>query len=226
MARIYAHRGASAELPENTLPAFARAVQLGAFGIELDVHLTRDGEPVVIHDDTLDRTTDGSGSVAEIDQVDLGRLDAGGGSRIPTLNQVLDQVGDALHVDIEVKAAAAADAVVAATRKRPSLRFAISSFDHDVLQHVRRQDPDIELWPLTMGASDAALATATGLGSPCLALNDAFVNAEVVDFLRGRDIEAWVWTVNDSVRAQALATMGVTGICTDDPASLLRRSDG
>lgn len=226
MARIYAHRGASAELPENTLPAFARAIELGAFGIELDVHLTRDGEPVVIHDFSVDRTTDGSGAVSDFDLADLERLDAGGGSRIPTLGQVLDLIGGGLHIDIEVKAGAAADAVVAATPRRPDLWFAISSFDHEVLRHVRRTEPAIELWPLTIGASDDALATAASLGSPCLALNDAFINAEIVAYLRARAIGSWVWTVNDPVRAIELAGMGVTGICTDDPAKLPGRSSG
>lgn len=224
MARIYAHRGASAEYPENTLPAFGRAVELGAFGIELDVHLARDGQPVVIHDETVDRTTAGRGRVADMDLVDLQRLDAGGGSRIPTLGEALDLVTGRLHVDIEVKAAAAADAVVRATRQRPTLGFAISSFDHDVLRHVRKTAPDIELWPLTIGASDDALATAGELRSPYLALNDAFVNADVVDYLRAQGIEAWVWTVNDADRAAELTRIGVAGICTDDPSTLLRRS--
>ncbi len=226
MTRIYAHRGASAVLPENTLPAFARAVELSAFGIELDVHLSRDGEPVVIHDETLDRTTDGSGAVADVDLVDLARLDAGGGARIPTLDEVLDLVGDALHVDIEVKAAASADAVIAAISRRPGLRVAISSFDHDVLRHVRRASPGIELWPLTVGASDDAVATAADLGSPCLALNDAFVNAAIVEYLRDRGLGAWVWTVNDVDRATELTRLGVAGICTDDPGALIRRADG
>ena len=206
------------------MPAFARAVALGVFGIELDVHLTRDGEPVVIHDETVDRTTDGSGRVADLDLADLERFDAGGGTSVPTLAQVLDLVGGQLHVDIEVKAAAAADAVVSATRQRPGLRFAVSSFDHDVLRHVRRTAPAIELWPLTVGASDDALATAAELGSPCLALNDAFVNAEVVAYLRTRNLDAWVWTVNDPARSIDLANRGVVGICTDDPATLLRRA--
>src|SRR6187200_2440153 len=106
MVTIYGHRGASAELPENTLPAFALAKELGAYGIELDVHLSRDGVPVVIHDESVDRTTNGSGDVANLDLASLRQLDAGNGATIPTLIEVLDVVGDTLHVDIEVKAAA------------------------------------------------------------------------------------------------------------------------
>ncbi|MGI8963878.1 MAG: glycerophosphodiester phosphodiesterase family protein, partial [Thermomicrobiales bacterium] len=90
MVRIYAHRGASADFPENTIPAFARAVELGAFGIELDVHLSRDGVPVAIHDESVDRTTNGSGLVADLDLADLQRLDAGERATISTLAEVLD----------------------------------------------------------------------------------------------------------------------------------------
>jgi glycerophosphoryl diester phosphodiesterase len=224
MARIYAHRGASAELPENTLPAFSRAVELGAFGIELDVHLSRDGVPVVIHDETVDRTTDGIGAIADLDLVQLKQLDAGNGSTIPTLAEVLDLIGDRLHVDIEVKAAAAADAVIEETGARPSLRFAISSFDHDVLRHVRDVSPTIELWPLTVGATDETLAAAEELGSPYIAINDRFVNAEIVEYVRETGRECWVWTVNRPGRASELETLGVAGICTDDPATLIART--
>ncbi len=223
MARIYAHRGASAEIPENTLPAFSRAVELGAYGIELDVHLSRDGIPVVIHDETVERTTDGIGAVAKLDLVQLRQLDAGNGSTIPTLTEVLDLIGDRLHVDIEVKAAAAADAVVREAGARPSLRFAISSFNHDVLHHVRDVSPSIELWPLTVGATEETLAAADKLNAPCIAIYDRFVNVEIIDFVRARGKECWVWTVNDSERAAELETLGVAGICTDDPATLMAR---
>lgn len=224
MARIYAHRGASAELPENTLPAFARAVELGAYGIELDIHLTRDGKPVVIHDKAVDRTTDGAGPVADFEYLDLVRLDAGGGAKIPSLEEVLDLVGDGLHIDIEVKAAAAADAVLRVASSRPALRFAVSSFDHDVLHHLRSQSPETELWPLAHAASDDTLDAAAKLGSRCIAIHDAFINQEIVEYLRTRGIEAWVWTVNDHERAAELVALGVAGICTDDPALLLRQT--
>ncbi len=222
VTNVYAHRGASAELPENTLPAFARAMELGAFGVELDVHLTRDGIPVVIHDDTVDRTTDGVGAVADLDAVEVIRLDAGDGARVPLLDDVLDLFGDRLHLDIEVKAAAAADAVLKAISRRPALQFAVSSFDHDVLRHLRSRSRGVDLWPLTHAASDGVLETAAELGAPCIAMKDDFVNREIVDYLRSWSLGAWVWTVNDASRAAELKAMGVVGICTDDPDILLR----
>jgi glycerophosphoryl diester phosphodiesterase len=221
VATLYAHRGASAELPENTLLAFARAAELGAFGIELDVHLSRDKVPVVIHDDSVDRTTNGAGAISDLNLAELKQLDAGVGALIPTLAEVLDLVGNRLHVDIEVKAAAAADEVIREAAARPALRFAISSFDHDVLRHVRRRASDIEVWPLTVGATDETLDAADELNAPYIAINDLFVNAEIAEYVRARGRECWVWTVNDPARAETLNAIGVAGICTDDPASLL-----
>jgi glycerophosphoryl diester phosphodiesterase len=228
MIRIYAHRGASAELPENTLPAFARALELGADGIELDVHLSRDGVPVVIHDSTVDRTTDGTVAVANLTVAELQALDAGDGAPIPTLGDVLDLVGDRMHVDIEVKAPEAADAVLTETSRRPSLRYALSSFNFDVLRHARSVDPAVDLWPLTefelvLGTFDEVLAIAKALGSSRVAVADAVVNAETLARIDETGASAWVWTVNDPDRAGELADLGVVGICTDNPALIIER---
>lgn len=223
MVSIYGHRGASAELPENTLPAFALARDLGVDGIELDVHLSRDGVPVVIHDESIDRTTSGSGLVADLDLATLLQYDAGNGAAIPTLAEVLDLVEGAVHVDIEVKAAAAADAVLEETGRRPNLRFAISSFDHDVLRHVRSRNADIELWPLIAGVTTESIATAKELGAPRLAAYDPMLNEEIIAHAAENQLEIWVWTVNDPDRAELLAAWGATGICTDDPRAMLQR---
>lgn len=221
MPGVYAHRGVSAGFPENTLPAFARALELEVEGIELDVHLSADGVPVVIHDETVDRTTDGSGSVANLTAAQLAELDAGNGEPVPTLAQVLDLVAGHLHVDIEVKAAEAADAALALARARLNLRFAISSFNHDVLRHVRRVDAMAELWPLTAAVSDEVLETARDLGSPRIAVYDRMLNEEIMQAVAAAGLGVWVWTVNDPERAAELVRYGAVGICTDDPAAIL-----
>lgn len=157
--KIYAHRGASAEFPENTIAAFQRAIDLRADGIELDVHLSFDGVPVVIHDETLDRTTNGTGPVSGMTAADLGRLDAGRGHGVPTLAAVLDLIATALHVNIEIKSDRAGRAVIDEVRRRPDLRWAISSFDWDVLRFVHGELPDADLWPLTYGPRESIAAT-------------------------------------------------------------------
>src|SRR5215203_4636045 len=101
--QIYAHRGASAHHPENTLIAFRHALAIGVDGIELDVHATADSIPVVIHDRDVGRTTDGTGHVDEIPLATLQTFDAGDGERVPTLAAVLELVGGAAHLDVELK---------------------------------------------------------------------------------------------------------------------------
>jgi len=219
MAKVYAHRGASAELPENTLSAFRRALELGVEGIELDVHLSKDGVPMVIHDATVDRTTNGAGAVADLTRAELQALDAGNGERVPTLGEVLDLVGDRLHVDTEIKANAAGEAVLREVEGR-DMRWLISSFDWDVLRYVRSRRDDVVLWPLTIGATEDAIAVAKEIGAPALAIWQKAVDADVVAHLREQGLGFWPWTVNDPELAGTLVGWGAIGICTDDPARI------
>lgn len=219
MTGVYAHRGASAEYPENTLAAFRRAMELGVEGIELDVHLSADGVPVVIHDETVDRTTDGAGAVAEMSVLELQGLNAGDGEKIPTLGQVLDVVGDSLHVDIEVKANMAGEEVLKELQGR-NTRWLISSFDWDVLRYVRTQDADAVLWPLTIGATDQAIEVARELSAPALAIFHEALDDDTAARLKEQGLGFWVWTVNDPERARVYMEWGAIGICTDDPARI------
>jgi len=218
---VYAHRGASVEAPENTISAFRRALELHAYGIELDVHVSRDGVPVVIHDATVDRTTDGTGAVAVMTLAELKLLDAGIGERIPTLAEVLDLVGSVAHVDIEVKAEAAAEAVIQQAGRRSVLRWAMSSFDHGVLRFARTRSSEIELWPLVSDLSEDAIATALELRSPVIAISDRNLTRDVAEKLFAHETGIWVWTVNDPARARILRRWGAMGICTDDPRSII-----
>lgn len=219
MGKIYGHRGASAEYPENTLPAFRRALELGVEGIELDVHLSADGVPVVIHDETVDRTTNGQGAVADLTVEQLRQLDAGQGEYVPTLAEVLDLVGDKLHVDIEVKANAAGEAVLKEVEGR-STRWLISSFDWDVLRYVRSVDKDADLWVLAVGATDEALATVEEVGAGALAIWQRALDEDIARYLAEKGVKFWPWTVNDVDQARRFLEWGAIGICTDDPAAL------
>src|SRR3954467_9018503 len=121
MMLIYAHRGASAIHPENTLRAFRHALAIGADGIELDVHATADGTPVVIHDRDVERTTDGAGYVDEMPLARLETLDAGDGERVPTLAAVLELVGAAVQLDIEIKGAGVERAALEVLAEYPNV---------------------------------------------------------------------------------------------------------
>ena len=204
MVGIYAHRGASAEFPENTLAAFRWALELGVGCIELDVHLSADGVPVVIHDQTVDRTTDGSGAVHELTVAELQALDAGGGERTPTLTDVLDLVEDKHHAIIDLKANRAADAVLRLLQGRTT-RWRISSFDWEVLRYVRGRDADAELWPLTRGVTDEAVALARDIGAPALGILHTSVTEDITAWLEGHGLGVWGWTVNDPEWARTCA---------------------
>jgi glycerophosphoryl diester phosphodiesterase len=103
MVYVIGHRGAAGHAPENTLRSFHKAVELGADMVELDVHLCATGEPVVIHDDTVDRTTDRSGRVRDLSLDELKALDAGDGERVPTLVEVIDEMSGRAALNVELK---------------------------------------------------------------------------------------------------------------------------
>ena len=158
MSLIIAHRGASGYAPENTLEAFRLAMDMGADGFELDVHMSKDGQLVVIHDDTVDRTTNGTGLVKELTLSQLQDLDASNGmeayrgARIPTLGEVFDLVRDTKHiVNVEVKTddwfyPGIEEACLAlAKEKGMEDRVIYSSFNHHTLIKLRELKPDARL---------------------------------------------------------------------------------
>ena len=153
--QVFAHRGASRAQPENTLAAFALAFEQGADGSELDVALSADGIPVVMHDSTVDRTTTGAGAVEALTLEQLQALDAGDGQPVPTLDAVLAlAVEHGAEINIEVKAADAAAAVLDVVRRHEGLRWFITSFHWPVLEDVRAADHAARLYPLTLGVAD------------------------------------------------------------------------
>jgi glycerophosphoryl diester phosphodiesterase len=221
MTLIYAHRGISAMHPENTLRAFRRALAIGVDGIELDVHPTADGIPVVIHDRDVGRTTDGAGYVDQIPLVQLKTFDAGDGERVPTLAEVLALVGDAAHLDIEIKGSDVERAVLDVLAQHPTVRWAISSFSWDTLRTVRRQDPVAELWPLAERAGDDLTAIADELAAPAVSLFTGAYSAQNALTLRDAGLRVMVWTVNDPQEAQRVKDLGAFGLCSDDPQRLM-----
>jgi glycerophosphoryl diester phosphodiesterase len=234
---VIAHRGASGTCPENTLAAFRRAEELGADMIELDVQLTRDAAVVVLHDETLERTTSGVGSVGSLTLAELRRLDAGAwfdrrfrGERVPTLADVLAAV--ALPVNVELKPSAGggtgvsdlASRALATVRAAGALeRVVFSSFEPAALTILRTLAPDGILAVL----SDAdprpqGLALAKRVGARALHLRKDAVTRDVVAAARAEQVEVRAWTVNAADEFARLAIAGVTGIFTDHPERFLQ----
>jgi glycerophosphoryl diester phosphodiesterase len=219
--QIYAHRGSSALHPENTLRAFRHALELGVDGIELDVHTTIDGVPVVIHDRDVERTTDGLGYVDEIPLKRLRTFDAGDGERVPTLAEVLELVGTAAHLDVEIKGSGVEQAVLQVLGQYRDTRRAISSFDWNTLRTVRRLDREAELWPLAGKSGDSLISIAAELGSPAVALFAGAYTAESARELRDAGLRVMVWTVNDAGEARRVGDLGAFALCSDDPGRLM-----
>ena len=225
MTRIYAHRGASAIHPENTLRAFRHALAIGVDGIEFDVHATADGIPVIIHDRDVGRTTDAAGYVDAIPLARLQQFDAGDGERVPTLAEVLALVGDSSLLDVEIKGTGIERTVLDVLAQYPAVTWAISSFAWNTLRSVRRLDPVAEVWPLAERVGDDLLAIAAELASPSVSLFTGAYTAETAARLHNAGLHAMVWTINDPREARRVADLGAFALCTDDPHRVLK-SDG
>lgn len=190
---IIAHRGGSFETPENTLDAFANAIALGAHKIELDIHLSKDGVPVVIHDDTLDRTTNASGPVREKTVADLRAVDAGDGAYVPQLSEVFDLVGDRVPLVLEFKAAEAVEPAIALIRAYPHLRWEGLSSLPAARAHLAAEFPGIAPIATTFGSVHGveglrALLEQYRASIPQAAF--AALDARVADFDLERDLAA------------------------------------
>lgn len=221
MTRVYAHRGDSAAFPENTLLAFRKAMESGAYGVELDLHATSDGAVVVIHDRSLERTTTGLGYVDEMTLAAVREADAGAGERVPTFAEVLDLVGDQLHFDLEVKQPGIEAAVLEVLSTYPATRWAISSFDWEILKRLRALAPAADLWPLAMHVDEALLDVAGTIGAPCVAVDAGAYTAASAQVISKAGLTAMVWTVNDPDEALRVRALGATALCTDTPGTMV-----
>ncbi len=209
------HRGAAGLEPENTLRAFGRATVEGADAVELDLRLTRDEHLVVLHDATVDRTTDGSGPAAGMTLEELKRLDAGLGERVPTFEEVLE-VTD-LPIYAELKEVEAAGALAICIRERGLAgRVTPISFQPEALRRIKRSLPQLAVGLVISGTlSDptSALRVGAALVSP----EAAYLNAALVESCRQAGLRVTAWTVNEPEEMQRMIGMEVDGIVTDRP---------
>jgi glycerophosphoryl diester phosphodiesterase len=226
---VFGHRGASAYAPMNTLPAFEKAAQLGADGVELDTHLTRDGEAIVLHDFTVDHTTDGSGLVRDMTLAQVKELDAGSkfgeqfrGTRIPTLMEVFEAIGDKLYINVEIKSESAetdgVEQVVADLIARYNLqkRVIVSSFNPLALRRFRDILPEVPIGFLYVPDSPVENLM-TDLPHEARHPHYSMVDADYMAWARQHGYRVNTWTVNDPAKAAELYKFGVDGIITDKP---------
>ena len=222
---VLGHRGASAFAPENTMAAFELAIQQGAVGVEFDVQLSRDGVPVIIHDDTVDRTTDGSGTVTELSLAELKMLDAGNGEAIPTLAEFLDHFGDRILYNLEIKNAdtedKGAEKAILATLDQFELagNVLISSFNPLALQRIQQQASD--RWPVAyLWVSTPTTELRQTLHATADHPYYKLIDEEYLTWARAANLLVNTWTVDDPVEAAQLVALGVHGIITNQPGAM------
>jgi glycerophosphoryl diester phosphodiesterase len=223
-SRLYliGHRGAAGHEPENTLRSVEAALRLGVDAVEVDVHEV-DGRLVVIHAERLERTTNGTGRLADHSFAELRALVAGRGERIPTLDEVLDLVGSRAEVVVELKGAGTAAPVAALLRARGPAAAAgvvVSSFDHVEIARLRALMPEVRRGALVAGVPLHYAAFARELDAHSVHMSAEFLRAPFVDDAHRRGMLVWVYTVNHPDDAARVRALGVDGVFSDVPDAI------
>ena len=221
---VIAHRGASGELPENTLPAYELALAQGSDMIEIDLHTSRDGAIVITHDASLERLG-GRGEVADATLEEIRRLDAGGGAAVPTLGEVLDAYGARIPFNLELKRSSRGEypgmeaASVEEVARRGLLEQTLfSSFFDPVLDALRQVSPKARLALLISPKfPGGAIARAKKVGAEALNPQRSLVNRELVESAHGEGLAVYVFTVDDGEEMRRMLDIGVDGLFTNHP---------
>ena len=230
---VIAHRGASGNAPENTMAAFKKAVALGANFIETDLQLSRDARFVAIHDATVNRTTNGQGTVHDMTLTELRRLDAGSwfgsefaGERIPTLEEILafSKKNDVVfYLEIKPGGSWGGDhALIGALRESGEIpRAVVISFDAAIVLSLRKIEPTLMTGLLYDGQIENPLEKAVAIGARQLAVRGDLVTPALIAEARRKDLQVVCWTVNHPAHMRMLAAAGVDGIMSDYPDRLV-----
>lgn len=228
---VIAHRGASGSAPENTIPSFRKALEMGVDFIELDIHLSKDGELIVMHDETVSRTTNGKGKIKNLTLSQIKGLDAGSwfsgeykGLVVPTLDEVFQLVSGKTKLLIEVKGTSVKSKGIEKILIDKIYRYnakkwcVVQSFDEKILEKIREVDPSVSLHRLISGP----IVFQSKKTDDFLALNPhyRFATKRKIEKLHSKNLKIFVWTVNDVEKMKKLIAMGVDGIITNFPEKL------
>lgn len=227
--QVIGHRGAAALAPENTWAGFDLALELGVDAIETDIQATADGVLVLIHDHTLDRTTDGTGPVAEMAWAAMRKLDVGSwfdarfaGAHMPRLDETLARYGGQTHLALEIKAPGIEERVLEAIRQYGLLtRVTVTSFDWDVVCSVKRACPEAHVGWLARDVSPEAVDRAVGAGLDQFCPLAPAVTRERVARWKALGLEVRAWGVRDVELMERAIEAGVDGMTVDFPHLLL-----
>ncbi|MEV7499231.1 glycerophosphodiester phosphodiesterase family protein [Streptomyces sp. NPDC093018] len=210
------HRGVMGVEPENTLRSFVAAQRAGLDLIELDLHLSKDGALVVMHDAEVDRTTDGSGPIAEKTLSELRALDAGRGERVPVFEEVLEAVGTPLQAEIKDVAAARELARVMLERDLVA-RVEVSSFHDEAVAEIARLVPGVRTALIAGRYGPEVVERAVAVGAPTLCLDIRRITLETVEHARAAGLRIIGWTVNTQEQLRLVRALELDGATTDFP---------
>ncbi|WP_329153170.1 glycerophosphodiester phosphodiesterase family protein [Streptomyces sp. NBC_01456] len=210
------HRGMMGVEPENTLRSFVRAEHEGLDVIELDLHLSKDGSLVVMHDADVDRTTDGAGPISERTLAELRELDAGKGERIPVFEEVVEAVSAPLQAEIKDVAAAQALAEVMRARDLTG-RVDVISFHDEALAAIRTLLPGVRTALVASRYGADVVDRAQAVGATMLSLNIRRLTLELVERAHAAHLKVLGWTVNTHDQLRLARGLGLDGVVTDLP---------
>jgi glycerophosphoryl diester phosphodiesterase len=216
------HRGAAAYEPENTLRSIRTALAMGVAAVEVDVQLTRDGELAVIHDDTVDRTTNGTGAVRDFTLAELKKLDAGRGEAIPSLAEVVEEVAGKAHLVIEVKHPEAAPALVNFFQARDIFdRTHVISFWHPVVKALKEQEPRLRTGVLLVGCPADPVGLARAALAEALVLHYGYVTPDLVKAAHAAGLLVYIWNIDDVETLKPYLALNLDGIGSNRPDVLV-----
>ncbi|ARP73472.1 glycerophosphodiester phosphodiesterase [Streptomyces pluripotens] len=210
------HRGVMGVEPENTLRSFIAAQHAGLDLIELDLHLSKDGALVVMHDAEVNRTTDGSGPIAEKTLAELRTLDAGYGERVPVFEEVLDAVSTPLQAEIKDTAAARALAEVMHARDLVG-RVEVSSFHDEAIAEIARLVPGVRTALVASRYGTDVVERAVAVGAATVCLNIRRLTLETVEHARASGLRIFGWVVNTQDHLRLVRALELDGATTDHP---------
>jgi glycerophosphoryl diester phosphodiesterase len=217
MVIIIAHRGASYIEPENTLRSFRKALDMGADAIEFDVRFSKDNIPIIIHDDTVDRTTNGKGKVNNMLFSELRKLDAGMGEQIPTLQEALNLIDRKALILIELKERYHEDIILKEVLLRNLLDNVIFiSFHYDVLNRLRNLNNNVKTGYLYY-KPPAPINEASQNNAFAILPRYNMISSRIITWAHSKGLKVYAWTVDDPNKAMELVKEGVDGIATNKP---------
>jgi glycerophosphoryl diester phosphodiesterase len=222
MVYVVGHRGAAGLAPENTIKGFRYAIDVGVDYVECDVHLSRDKQLLVMHDTTVDRTTNGRGALRDLMAARIRTLDAGGGEQVPTLDEVLETVRGEVHLLIELKGIGVEQAAVEAVKAQGMEEgVTFTSFALDRLVTVRAMGDQYRVGAILPNPTEFELARAVEMGAVGIQVHYANLNFRIVNAAYEAGLEVLAWNPDTWQEQQAMIALGVDGVSTNRPDILL-----